>query len=37
MTTVLVGPEALENRDAFVHHRTQSLPAFLATAQIREA
>jgi putative hydrolase of the HAD superfamily len=37
MTTVLVGPDALENRDAFVHHRTQSLPAFLAAAQIREA
>jgi putative hydrolase of the HAD superfamily len=37
MTTVLIGPDALENRDAFVHHRTQSLPAFLAAAQIREA
>jgi putative hydrolase of the HAD superfamily len=37
MTTVLIGPDALENRDAFVHHRTQSLPAFLATAKIREA
>ena len=37
MTTVLIGPDALENRDAFVHHRTQSLPAFLVAAQIREA
>lgn len=37
MTTVLVGPDALENRDAFVHHRATSLPAFLAQAQIREA
>jgi putative hydrolase of the HAD superfamily len=36
MTTVLVGPNALENHDSFVHHRATNLPAFLAAAQIRE-
>ena len=36
MTTVLVGPHALENRDGFVHHRATNLPAFLAAAKIRE-
>jgi putative hydrolase of the HAD superfamily len=36
MTTVLVGPDALENRDSFVHHRATDLPAFLASAQIRD-
>ena len=30
MTTVLVGPHALENTDAFVHHRAASTAAFLA-------
>jgi putative hydrolase of the HAD superfamily len=28
LTTVLVGPHALENTDAFVHHRSPSLAAF---------
>jgi len=36
MTTVLVGPDALETRDAFVHHRTDNLPAFLKTARVKE-
>lgn len=36
MTTVLVGPRALENRDGFVHHRATDLPAFLAEAKLRE-
>lgn len=36
MTTVLVGPDALETRHAFVHHRTENLPAFLKTARVKE-
>ena len=36
MTTVLVGQQALENREGFVHHRATDLPAFLAEAKIRE-
>jgi len=37
MTTVLVGPRALESAAAFVHHRTMSLPPFLANAQVQES
>lgn len=33
MTTVLVGQAALENRDAFVHHRTPDVATFLAAAK----
>lgn len=36
MTTVLVGPNALESQAAFVHHRTTSLPDFLLAAQVKE-
>ena len=36
MTTVLVGPRALESADPFVHHRTDNLAAFLKTARVRE-
>ncbi len=36
MTTVLVGPRALESAAGFVHHRTHSLPPFLANAQVQE-
>jgi putative hydrolase of the HAD superfamily len=36
MTTVLVGPNALESRAGFVHHRTLSLPPFLAQIQVAE-
>lgn len=36
MTTVLVGPEALQSDDAFVHHRTDNLAAFLKAARIQE-
>lgn len=34
MTTVLVGPHALDADAPFVHHRTADLPAFLATAVV---
>ena len=36
MTTVLVGPRALESDAAFVHHRTTDLAAFLAAAKVKE-
>ena len=36
MTTVLVGPAALESTDPFVHHRTDNLAAFLAAARVQE-
>jgi putative hydrolase of the HAD superfamily len=36
MTTVLVGPRALETEAAFVHHRTDDLAAFLAAAKVKE-
>jgi putative hydrolase of the HAD superfamily len=36
MTTVLVGPRALESDAAFVHHRTNDLAAFLAAAKVKE-
>ena len=36
MTTVLVGANALESRAAFVHHRTQTLPPFLAGVRVKE-
>jgi putative hydrolase of the HAD superfamily len=36
MTTVLVGPHALDDDHAFVHHRTAELPPFLAAALIAE-
>ena len=36
MTTVLVGPEAASNADAFVQHRTGDLAAFLSSARVRE-
>ena len=36
MTTVLVGPRALESEAAFVHHRTDDLAAFLAAAKVKE-
>jgi len=36
MTTVLVGPEALQSDDAFVHHRTDNLAAFLKAARTQE-
>ena len=35
MTTVLVGPRALESEAAFVHHRTETLPPFLKAARVR--
>jgi putative hydrolase of the HAD superfamily len=37
MTTVLVGPHASANDSPFVHHRTETLAAFLKGAQLREA
>lgn len=37
MTTVLVGPHAPASQAAFVHHRTETLAAFLADAQLKEA
>lgn len=37
MTTVLVGPHALDDANAFVHHRTAALAPFLAAALIRDA
>lgn len=37
MTTILVGAHALASADAFVHHRTDDLPAFLAAARIKES
>ncbi|HVY34066.1 MAG TPA: pyrimidine 5'-nucleotidase [Caulobacteraceae bacterium] len=36
MTTILVGPEALQSDDAFVHHRTDNLAAFLKAARTKE-
>jgi putative hydrolase of the HAD superfamily len=36
MTTVLIGPDALENTAAFVHHRTETLPPFLEAARVTE-
>jgi hypothetical protein len=36
MTTVLVGPHALESGHAFVHHRTDNLAAFLRAALVQE-
>jgi putative hydrolase of the HAD superfamily len=36
MTTVLVGPHALEADAPFVHHRTAALPPFLAEAIVQE-
>lgn len=36
MTTVLVGPRALESDAAFVHHRTATLADFLAQVRIQE-
>ena len=36
MTTVLFGPQALRNRDPFVHHRTENLAAFLKAAHVKE-
>lgn len=36
MTTVLVGPNALESQAAFVHHRATDLPDFLLAAQVKE-
>lgn len=36
MTTVLVGPNALESAASFVHHRTLSLPPFLDAARVKE-
>jgi putative hydrolase of the HAD superfamily len=37
MTTVLVGPHALDADAPFVHHRTASLPDFLAAARVQRA
>lgn len=37
MTTVLVGAHAAVSTAQFVHHRTETLAPFLASAQIREA
>jgi putative hydrolase of the HAD superfamily len=34
MTTVLVGPHAAADENPFVHHRTNDLPAFLASAKV---
>ncbi len=36
MTTVLVGPEALQSQDHFVHYRTDNLAAFLKAARVKE-
>jgi putative hydrolase of the HAD superfamily len=36
MTTVLVGPGALQSADPFVQHRTDNLAAFLRTARVKE-
>lgn len=36
MTTILVGPRALESDAAFVHHRTNDLAAFLGAAKVKE-
>jgi putative hydrolase of the HAD superfamily len=36
MTTVLVGPRALETDAAFVHHRTDDLAAFLDAAKVKQ-
>ena len=37
MTTVLVGPHAAQSTAPFVHHRTATLAAFLAEAQLKDA
>lgn len=37
MTTVLVGPNALENPDAFVHHRTANLADFLKAVRVNHS
>jgi putative hydrolase of the HAD superfamily len=37
MTTVLVGPNALESTAGFVHHRTATLSGFLAEVRVRES
>jgi putative hydrolase of the HAD superfamily len=37
MTTVLVGPHAPASTAPFVHHRTETLAAFLAHAQLKDA
>jgi putative hydrolase of the HAD superfamily len=36
MTTVLVGPRALQSSDPFVHHRTDNLAGFLKAARVQE-
>jgi putative hydrolase of the HAD superfamily len=36
MTTVLVGPQALQSQDVFVHYRTDNLAAFLKAARVKE-
>ena len=36
MTTVLVGPDALETDHPFVHFRTRNLTAFLTSARVKE-
>jgi putative hydrolase of the HAD superfamily len=36
MTTVLVGPEADDNKDSFVDHRAARLAPFLAAARVKE-
>ena len=36
MTTVLVGPQALDSEHPFVHFRTRNLAAFLNAARIQE-
>jgi len=36
MTTVLVGPNALESTASFVHHRTATLAEFLAQVRVQE-
>jgi putative hydrolase of the HAD superfamily len=36
MTTVLVGPRALQGEEPFVHYRTQDLTAFLKAARVKE-
>ena len=37
MTTVLVGPQALESAAGFVHHRTATLAPFLRAVRVRES
>jgi putative hydrolase of the HAD superfamily len=36
MTTVLVGPQAIQSKAQFVHHRTEHLVPFLNRAQVKE-